>query len=256
MSDSARWAGRNGDKDALRTRIWNGLVRDGMAVGPAHSRIPNFSGADEAARLLSRLDVWQRARVVKCNPDPPQIPVRLRALYDGKTVLAPVPELVRSFPFVRLVPERLDANGITFELAATSQGAVEHGEPVEFEEMEAIDLVVVGTVAATRAGGRTGKGGGFADLELGIFREVGTVTPATPVVTTVHSSQVVADDEIPMLLHDSPLDWVVTEREAFETRTRHARPTGVAWDVVQPDQYEGIPFLRALRERLDRGGAK
>jgi 5-formyltetrahydrofolate cyclo-ligase len=254
MSDSARWAGRHRDKDALRARIWDGLVRDGVAVGPAHSRIPNFSGADEAARLLSRLDVWRGAKVVKCNPDPPQIPVRLRALYDGKTVLTPVPELVRSFPFVRLVPERLEAKGITFELAATSQGAVEHGEPVEFEEMEPIDLVVVGTVAATLAGGRTGKGGGFADLELGIFREVGTVTPATPVVTTVHSSQVVADDEIPMLDHDSPLDWVVTEREAVETRTGYARPTGVAWDVVQPDQYAGIPFLHALRERLERGG--
>ena len=36
-----------------------------------------------------------------------------------------------------------------------------------------LDFVVVGCVAVTRAGGRTGKGGGFADLELGIFRELG-----------------------------------------------------------------------------------
>ena len=28
---------------------------------------------------------------LKCNPDPPQIPVRLRALYDGKLLFAPVP---------------------------------------------------------------------------------------------------------------------------------------------------------------------
>ncbi len=112
---------------------------------------------------------------MKCNPDPPQIPVRLRALYDGKLLYMPVPELVQGFPFVLLDPAELERKGISFELAATSQGAVEHGMPVEFEEMEPMDLVVVGCVAVTRAGGRTGKGGGFADLELGIFRELGTV---------------------------------------------------------------------------------
>ncbi len=107
----------------------------------------------------------------------------------------------------------------------------------------------------TRAGGRTGKGGGFADLELGVFRELGTVSPTTPVVTTVHSRQVVADEEIVMLGHDSPLHWIVTEREVIETRTRYPTPTGVAWDAVQPDQFAGIPFLRDLRDRLSGGPA-
>jgi 5-formyltetrahydrofolate cyclo-ligase len=54
-------------------------------------RIPNFGGADVAPKRLSELDEWRRARVVKCNPDAPQIPVRLRALYDGKLLFSPVP---------------------------------------------------------------------------------------------------------------------------------------------------------------------
>ncbi len=198
------------------------------------------------------MPAWKTARVVKCNPDPPQIPVRLRALYDGKIVYAPVPELTKGFPFVRLDPAELKAKGVEFETAAAAQGFLAHGRPVEFEEMETLDFVVVGCVAVTRAGGRTGKGGGFADLELGIFRELGKVGPATPIATTVHSSQVVDDRRLPMMPHDSALNYIATETELITTRTPYPQPSGVDWERVQADQYENIPFLKALRQRLAR----
>jgi 5-formyltetrahydrofolate cyclo-ligase len=252
MSEHARWEGRNEDKDALRNDVWSRLETNAINVGPVWSRIPNFAGADMAAWHLARVPAWKTARVVKCNPDPPQIPVRLRALYDGKIVYAPVPELTRGFPFVRLDPEALAAKGVSFEIAATSDGFLVHGQPVEFEEMEPLDFIVVGCVAVTRAGGRTGKGGGFADLELGIFRELGKLTPATPIVTTVHSSQVVDDRRLPMLPHDSALNYIATETELITTRTPYSQPAGVDWERVQPDQYANIPFLKALRARLVR----
>ena len=251
--DDGRWAGRNGTKDVLRREVWTRLVEEGVNVGPTTSRIPNFAGADLAALHLSHAPEWAAARIVKCNPDPPQIPVRLRALHDGKTVYAPVPELTRGFPFVRLVPERLAAKGVSFEMAATSDGFLAHGEPVEFEEMDPLDFVVVGSVAVTRGGARTGKGGGFADLELGIFRELGLVGPGTAIATTVHSTQVVDEARVPMLAHDSALTYVATERELIATGTRHVQPTGVAWDLVAPDQYRDIPFLVDLRGRIAGG---
>jgi 5-formyltetrahydrofolate cyclo-ligase len=246
---NGRWAGRNGDKDRLRNVIWGALEEQALTIGPVRSAIPNFAGADEAARLLARMPSWEKARIVKCNPDPPQIPVRLRALYDGKLVYTPVPELARDFPFLLLDPAVLRGKGVSFELAATSQGAMDHGKRVSFEEMEPMDIVVVGCVGVTRRGGRTGKGAGFADLELGIFREVGTVTDATPICTTVHSIQVAPDDAVVMQGHDSALDWIATEKELIETRTSYAQPKGVAWDFVQPDQLENIPFLKRIRER-------
>lgn len=251
MSEDGRWVGRNGTKDALRQEIWSRLQETRVNVGPSASRIPNFVGADQAAFHLSQAPEWAAARVVKCNPDPPQIPVRLRALYDGKIVYAPVPELTLGFPFVRLDPRVLAEKGVDFELAVTCQGYLVHGQPVEFDEMETLDFVVVGSVAVTEAGARTGKGGGFADLELGIFREIGIVGPGTPIATTVHSSQVVPDDRVPMLGHDSALHYVATERKLIVTQTDHAQPTGVAWDVVQPDQYRDIPFLKDLRARIE-----
>ena len=248
--DEARWAGRNTVKDSLRHRIWNGLESSGIAIGPAASCIPNFAGADLAALNLSCLPQWRSARTIKCNPDPPQIPVRLRALYDGKIVYAPVPELLKPFPFVRLDPEKLQVKGIQFELAATSQGFVEHGDPVEFEDMELLDFVVVGCVAVSRTGGRTGKGGGFADLELGIFRELGKLRPDTLITTTVHSSQVVDGDQLVMMPHDSALHAIATEQELIETRTAFPQPEGVTWDKVEPDQFRDIPFLTTLRDRI------
>ena len=247
----ARWSGRHRDKDKLRNEIWGRLEATSTGVGPVSSRIPNYANAHKAAERLAGLDVWQRAAIVKSNPDPAQAPVRLRALQDGKTVYAPVPELLEPFPFVRLDPRDLRDRGIAFENVMFSEGAVEIGEPVEFEEMEPFDLVVVGCVAVTRAGGRTGKGGGFADLELGIFRDFGLVHADTPIVTTVHSIQVVDDERVAMVGHDTPLDWIITPDEVIETRTRYPTPGGVDWDAVQPDQLDGIPFLKGIRSKRE-----
>lgn len=248
---SGRWSGRNFDKDELRREIWQGLESSGVNIGPVWSRISNWVGSDEAARRLSELPIWKNAKVVKCNPDPPQIAVRLRALYDGKLLYMPVPEFgTGELPWVLLDPNKLARDGVQFEMAATSAGAVQVGEKLSFEDLKPLDIVVCGCIAVTREGGRTGKGGGFADLELGLFRDLGKITPTTPIVTTVHSSMVVDDARLPIMEHDSLLNWIVTEREVIETRTTRPQPKGVVWDLVQPDQMEDIWFLKQLKKEI------
>ena len=250
MTEAGRWAGRNPNKDLVRNDVWSALERDGVAVGPAWSMIPNFVGADLAAWHLAQTPEWRAARTVKTNPDAPQIPIRIRALYEGKLVFAPVPYLTREFPYLRLDPERLKANGVSFELAATAQGFMEHGERIGFEDVAPLDFAVVGSVAVSRLGGRTGKGAGFADLETAIFRELGIISEATPIATTIHSSQLVDATRVVLESHDSPLDYVATEAELITTGNRDRRPGGVDWERVRPDQFETIPFLAELRERL------
>lgn len=251
MSETSRWGARSPAKSEVRRRVWESLVRDGVNVGPAFDRIPNFVGADAAAKRLSELATWKAARVVKCNPDPPQIPVRLRALYDGKLLFSPVPYLTKGFPYLRIDPEKLAAEGVDFETAATAQGFLRHGEPIGFEQMPKLDFCVVGCVAVTRSGGRTGKGAGFADLEQGIFRELGLVDETTPIATTVHSSQVVEAAAVVMENHDSALHFIATESELIETRSTHPQPRGVDWSKVRPDQFADIPFLASLRASLE-----
>lgn len=250
MTQQGRWAGRNEGKDAVRSEVWRSLETTGTSVGPAWSMIPNFVGADVAAWRLAQTDEWKRARTIKTNPDAPQIPIRLRALYEGKVVYAPVPYLTKSFPYLRIDPKRMIEKGISFDLAATSQGFVEHGEKLEFEDVEPLDFCVVGSVAVGRLGGRTGKGAGFADLETAIFRELGIVTDTTPIATTVHSSQLVSDERVVIESHDTPLDLIATEAELIRTGHHGRRPGGVDWARVRSDQFDSIPFLASLRDRM------
>lgn len=243
------WSGHHHDKDVLRSNIWSQLEEQEANVGKPYGHIPGFVGGDKAAERLAALSFWQQAKVIKCNPDTAQVPVRLRALQDGKLVYMAVPRLSQEQCFVELTAPDLRERGIELEAAATHQGAMKHGRLVAFEEMKPIGVVVTGCVAVSRDGGRTGKGAGFADLELGILRQMGLVQPDTPIVTTVHSIQVVDGSHLPMLSHDWSLTWIITPDEVIETRPNRSQPTGLEWDKVRPEQVETIPVLRKLQRR-------
>ncbi|MCS6761956.1 MAG: hypothetical protein MO846_08240 [Candidatus Devosia symbiotica] len=73
-----------------------------------------------------------------------------------------MPYLTQDFPYLRLDPVILIAWDISFELAATPQGFMAHGQRMEFEDVEPLDLRVVGLVAVSRAGGRNRKGAGLS----------------------------------------------------------------------------------------------
>jgi 5-formyltetrahydrofolate cyclo-ligase len=248
---SSRWVGRNWAKDIVREKVWRGRIENGVNVAPTFDRISNFVEADKAAKPLSTLEEGKRARVVKCNPDPPQIPVRLRVLCDGKLLFAPVLYLTKGFPYLRGDPDRFAAKGIDFETAATSQGFAMRRDPIGFKDVPKLDFCVVGCVAIARRGGRTGKGAGFADLEQGLFGELGKVVRDTPISTTVRSSQVVEDSSVAMEAHDSALNFIAAEVELIATQTPIEQPRGVAWERIRPDQFTDIPFLRELRETLE-----
>jgi 5-formyltetrahydrofolate cyclo-ligase len=151
--------------------------------------------------------------------------------------------------FVALHRDALEAKGIPLEKAANMRDALIHGQLVAFDEMQPIDLVMVGCVAVAATGGRTGKGAGFADLELAMLREGGLVQPETPIITTVHELQVVAGDRLPMQSHDWPLDWIVTPEQVIATHTAFPHPPGLDWDTLQPHQIKQIPVLRRLSQQ-------
>src|SRR5437588_4577293 len=234
------WSGHDTAKDRLRTTIWTRLKAQGAAVGEPVGHIPRFVGSDRAAAQLAQLPAWQQARVVKSNPDQAQAPVRLRALQEGKMLYMAVPRLTEERCFVELTAAELRRRGVALEVAATSRGAMQHGRLVAVDEMSSIDLVVVGCVAVSRDGGRTGKGAGFADLELGLLRQGGLIQADTPIVTTVHALQIVPSAELPMRVHDWSLTWLVTPDEAIATAAQRAQPPGLLWEHLRPEQLATI----------------
>ena len=235
-------------KAVLREEVWDRLSDAGAARFPgAHGRIPNFTGAEDAAEALRGTEVWLRARTVKANPDSPQWPVRQRALEDGKTVYMAVPKLADAHPFFLLDPDHL---ADTPRRASSIKGASRNGQTVDVDDLDPVDLVVAGCVAVSPSGARLGKGGGFSDLELAVAAAAGLVTPDTRIVTTVHETQVVDDGRIPTTDHDLWLDLIVTPERVIEVERPDGRelPT-LHWDELTDAKIAAIPLLRRLAGR-------
>jgi 5-formyltetrahydrofolate cyclo-ligase len=234
-------------KQRVREEIWRALTDNKVARFPgAQGRIPNFIGAEVAARHLTTLPVWQGAGALKCNPDAPQRSVRYAALQAGKVLYMAVPRLRELKPFIALDPALLGPSGLW--KASSIQGAFAVGKPVALAEMRPIDLIVAGSVAVSHDGARLGKGGGYSDLEYALCRQAGLVDQDTPIVTTVHSMQVVPDDAIEMTAHDISLSWFVTPEGVIQTASRYPRPQGILWDELG-DKLDEIPVLQQLAQQ-------
>lgn len=211
----------------------------------AKGRIPNFVGAEHAAERLRGTEAWRRARTIKANPDAPQWPVRQRALEDGKTVFMAVPRLADEHPFFLLDPEHLADPP---RKASSIKGASRSARRIGVDELEPVDLVVAGCVAAGEDGARLGKGGGYSDLEFALAGEAGLIGRATVVATTVHDLQVRAAGIVPTVDHDARLDLIVTPTRTVEVPRRGRRAGGrVRWEELSDDKVAAIPLLARLR---------
>jgi 5-formyltetrahydrofolate cyclo-ligase len=236
-------------KAALRQEVWSEMTAARVARFPgAAGRIPNFAGAEAAAERLRATAVWQAASTVKANPDSAQLPVRQRALEDGKTVYMAVPRLAEREPFFALDPAHLSEPP---RKAASIRGASRSARRVTLAELSPVDLVVIGSVAAGEDGARLGKGGGFADLEFALAAAAGLIGPHTVSVTTVHELQVRAAGMIPLTGHDVPVDLIVTPERIIDCRPRHGPRAagGIRWDDLTEEKIAAIPLLAAQRER-------
>jgi 5-formyltetrahydrofolate cyclo-ligase len=234
-------------KAALRQEIWSAMSAAKVARFPgAAGRIPNFTGAEAAAERLRALPEWQAAATLKANPDSAQLPVRQRALEDGKTVYMAVPRLAGPEPFFVLDPDHLAEPP---RKAASISGAARSARRVRLADLSPVDLVVMGSVAVSEDGARLGKGGGFADLEFALATAAGLIGQDTLCVTTVHDLQVVAAGTIPLTGHDVPVDLIVAPERVIDCRPRHGpRPTaGIFWDDLTEEKIAAIPLLAAQR---------
>lgn len=231
----------------MREKIWSKMDELRISRFPgALGRIPNFEGAERAARRLARLPEFQQAKAVKVNPDSPQAPVRRIALSEGKLLIMPSPRLKRGF--LVLDPKKIAESALG--KAFTIRGAFKYGKLVGLGDLPKIDLIVAGSVAVSSKGARIGKGGGYSEIEYGILRELGLISDETPVVTTVHDAQVV--DAAPVEDHDFSVDAIITPTRVIRTKKKHSQPKGIIWSKVTPTMLEKIPVLRELKRKSSR----
>jgi len=230
-------------KDEIRHSVWKQLTeeKNGRFPFPLVNRIPNFKGAEIAAAQITILQEYKKAKVIKVNPDAPQLPLRKQILLDGKVLLVPTPRLKAGFIMVK--PEWVPAG--EERKAASLSHIKSYGKEIPLTEIPSIDLMVVGSVAIHSDGRRLGKGEGYADREYAIIRELGN--PPVPIVTTIHSTQLVSDD-IPRDTYDLTVDWIATEKGLTKTNSPYEKPIGVEWNHVTEGEMIEMPILKQLWE--------
>ena len=239
-------------KQAARERMWDTLEAAGVVASGVHGKIPNFDGAEAAAERLAALPVWAEAEVIKAVPDKAQLPVRVRALEEGRLVYMAVPNMAHERPFYVLDPARLT---IPFEEAATGKGAAAVAPHIGTDEMRPIDLVVCGSVAVNRQGVRLGKGAGYSDLEVALLHEAGLIGPNTTFATTVHQLQVV-DAALPEAEHDFRVSLIITPAQTIVLEAAFRRPN-LSWDDLDGAKIAAIPVLAKLAsQRAQPGGRR
>ena len=245
-SDAGGPADLLAEKAAVRARVWEAMSVKGINRFPGpDNRIPNFVGAERAAQLLAETDEWHAAGTVKSNPDSPQLPVRVRALKDGKLVYMAVPRLAGADPFFVLDPARLADPPAR---AASIKNAARSARTITFDAMAAVDVVVTGCVAVGEDGARLGKGGGFSDLEFALAAAAGLIDDHTVVVTTVHDVQVQPAGTLPVVAHDMRVDLIATPTRVLRAPrpARHRLPD-LDWDDLTEEKIAAIPVLGRLR---------
>ncbi|XP_019391509.1 PREDICTED: methenyltetrahydrofolate synthase domain-containing protein isoform X1 [Crocodylus porosus] len=241
-------------KQSIRERIWAYLEASGLAEfpRPVHHRIPNFKGSHQACQAIKELEIFNRTRELKVDPDKPLEGVRLAALQARKTLLVPTPRL-RTGLFNQIVPPP----GATKEIlrkCATSQGVKDYSVPIGLDAKVKVDLVVVGSVAVSEKGWRIGKGEGYADMEYAMMVSMGAVTEDTPVVTIVHDCQVVDIPEELLGDHDLTVDYILTPARTIKTNCKRLKPKGIIWRKISYEILRKIPILKNLRYREKQAG--
>jgi 5-formyltetrahydrofolate cyclo-ligase len=211
---------------------------------PPHGRIPNFVGADLAARRLFEESPWKDAGAIKVNPDSPQREVRRLALTMGIRVYVPTPRLTGGFHL--LDPDMIDESD--YEAAATLSSMPEYSRQVMLSQMPQLDAIVTGCAAVTRTGKRCGKGEGYSDIEYSILLELGHAP--VPVATTVHDAQLVADFPVDSI--DLPLSLICTPTETIRVEKPLPAPTGIDWTRLDADDLERMPLLKDLQAETER----
>lgn len=232
----------------VREKIWKELKKVALPDSRFHLNfaevIPDFQGSESAIDRLVREPFYSTGNYAFITPDNCLVDLRRRMLLAGKTMVISTYGIYRGF---RLLEPGFVPPGQ--ELFAAWLDGVEHfGQPISLAEVARrgrFDFMVTGASAVSLDGVRFGKGHGFFDLEWGMFSDMGLVDEATPVSVVVHDVQVV-DEKLTPSSTDILVDLIATPTKLIRVRNRAARPHGINWSLIAPEQLASTPPLQEL----------
>ena len=254
-------------KNILREQVWQAVEPFVDGPKPLQGRIPNFKGAKEAARNLTKTKEFKNAKVIKVHPSLNATSFREYVLRSGKTLLVP------PLPGHDFLYFRVDSSSIRnekYNWAAQKRGFNRIGVRLQLNEIPKIDLFVVAATVVSLEGCRAGKGKGYGEVEWAIAREIGVVDFSTPVATLVHDVQIVDSSNFScdmMEPHDLPVDIIATPTQLlrchpprnrnksnennFASNSELSKPKGVLWDKIDNQMENDIGAIKLLKSYLE-----
>jgi 5-formyltetrahydrofolate cyclo-ligase len=235
----------------LRKYVWDSYEGSGPIgdfIPPEFRKHPNFIGTQDAAARLSELPEFEEASVVKIGMENQLRPIVNKALEMGKTVLIQQPfgQKTGFFSSLQVAPEYAWR-------ASSVSGARDFAQDIALgDSVPNVDLFIMGSVAVNPKNGcRVGKGGGFADIDYAVLRELGSVDESTPVVTIVAEEQLLGIPAERTQVFDVRCDVIVTPDRTFRIADRVPKPTGICWDQLSESRLGSTPLGR-LRDSLPK----
>lgn len=242
-------------KRSLRVQTWRKIQEKsaGIVANGIFNRIPDFVDNDKAAALLAETPEFKKANKIKVNIDRALDSVKLQVLAASKELY--LPGTRESNALYLKVECPADATEEERKAIIHVQDIQKSRTQILLEDKVKFDLVVIGSCLVSRDGYRIGRGNGFADLDIGLLIEIGSITPETIIATFVHDLQVV--DNLPTNLfqkYDTPVDLIVTPTEVIRVAKPLPRPTGLFWEILSERRLKIIPVLQVLKENEEKAG--
>ena len=207
----------NHEKQKLRKNIYNKLIENHISTPHYIGRIPDFKGSNEAAENLRQTPEWVESHTIFVSPDTAQKKVRENALLDKKILIMVTPKIQHGYLKLEHDQFQGEKKHEHFREASTKEGAFKYG--VKIDKLPNVDLVIEGSVAVDLEGGRLGKGGGYGDREIEYLKTTGSITPNTPIVSTLHNLQIV--ETVPTEEHDQKINMIVTPDKVLRLKNYH-----------------------------------
>lgn len=233
----------------IRQQIWSKLHHVAKPDTRFHLNfaevIPDFQGSEIATDHLVQMKEYAATNFAFITPDNCLVDLRRRMIAEGKSFVMSTYGIYRGF---LLFEQGMVPPGA--ELYAAWLDGMEHfARPITLEEIARrgrFDFMATGASAVSVDGVRFGKGHGFFDLEWGMFTDLGLADEATPVVAVVHDCQLVQEKLTPSET-DILVDWIVTPSCRHRVERRGKRPSGVKWNLLDPQQITDTPPLQELQ---------
>jgi len=203
----------------------------------------------KAAEKLRKLGTYRDAATVFATPHESLYQARINCLADGKNLLMPGPGIREGFFLLK-------ARSVPFKnisMAVTYKGLEKYGQPLKGSSISELpaDLLLTGSLAIDRTGGRIGDGYGFFDLCCALLHALNGVRHDAGILTFIQEEQI-SREILPQDTWDIKMTGAITPGQIlhFEPSTQKVK---IFWDALPHDRLKRIdPLWKLFKEKSEK----